>query len=98
MPRRCVEALRLHRERQDVARKAAGVNWQINDLVFASKVSTELDAHNVRRSFRAVLKKAGLNEKEWTPREMRHSFVSLLSDSGIPLENISRLVGHATPR
>ena len=26
---------------------------------------------------------------------MRHSFVSLLSDSGVPLENISRLVGHA---
>ncbi|MET8047836.1 tyrosine-type recombinase/integrase [Streptosporangium sp. NPDC005286] len=26
--------------------------------------------------------------------EMRHSFVSLLSDSDIPLENISRLVGH----
>lgn len=29
------------------------------------------------------------------PREMRHSFVSLLSDSGVPLENISRLVGHS---
>ncbi|MFB4313950.1 hypothetical protein [Actinomadura sp. 21ATH] len=26
---------------------------------------------------------------------MRHSFVSLLSDSGMPLEDISRLVGHA---
>jgi integrase len=31
---------------------------------------------------------------DWTPRELRHSFVSLLSDSGIPLEEISRLVGH----
>ncbi|MFG3439280.1 tyrosine-type recombinase/integrase [Nonomuraea sp. NPDC047897] len=41
-----------------------------------------------------MLKKAGLNEKEWTPREMRHSFVSLLSDSGMPIEAISRLVGH----
>ncbi|MFI7058637.1 tyrosine recombinase XerC [Streptosporangium canum] len=93
MPKRCVEALKLHRERQDVARKAAKA-WQDNDLVFTSKLGTELDAHNVRRSFRAVLKKAGLNEKEWTPQEMRHSFVSLLSESGIPLENISRLVGH----
>jgi integrase len=62
--------------------------------VFASKVGTELDAHNVRRSFRAVLKKAGLDPKDWTPREMRHSFVSLLSDSGMPIEAISRLVGH----
>jgi site-specific recombinase XerD len=95
MPRRCVDALKLHRERQDVACKAAGKSWQDNNLVFASKVGTELDAHNVRRSFRSVLKKAGLNEKEWTPREMRHSFVSLLSDSGIPLENVSRLVGHS---
>lgn len=31
---------------------------------------------------------------EWTLRELRHSFVSLLSDSGIPVEEISRLVGH----
>ncbi|MEV4358736.1 tyrosine-type recombinase/integrase [Nonomuraea sp. NPDC049625] len=94
MPRRCVDALKLHRERQDVAKKAAGDRWQDNDVVFASKVGTELDAHNVRRSFRAVLKKAGLNPKDWTPREMRHSFVSLLSDSGMPIEAISRLVGH----
>lgn len=94
MPRRCADALKLHCERQDVAKRAAGDSWQDNGLVFASKLGTELDAHNVRRSFRAVLKKAGLNAKEWTPREMRHSFVSLLSDSGVPLENISRLVGH----
>ncbi|MEZ7127762.1 tyrosine recombinase XerC [Nonomuraea sp. AD125B] len=94
MPRRCVDALKLHRERQDVAKKAAGDRWQDNDLVFASKVGTELDAHNVRRSFRTVLKKASLDPKDWTPREMRHSFVSLLSDSGMPIEAISRLVGH----
>jgi integrase len=31
----------------------------------------------------------------WTPRELRHSFVSLLSDrGGLTLEVISRLVGH----
>lgn len=35
-----------------------------------------------------------MNSKEWTPRELRHSFVSL-SDSGVPLEEISRLVGHS---
>ncbi|MEV7970697.1 tyrosine-type recombinase/integrase [Sphaerisporangium sp. NPDC088356] len=87
--------LRRHRERQADAREKAGDRWTENDLVFASAVGTELDAHNVRRSFRAVLKRAGLNEKEWTPREMRHSFVSLLSDSDVPLEDISRLVGHS---
>jgi integrase len=41
-----------------------------------------------------VLDKAGLVGTEWTPRELRHSFVSLLSAHDIPIENISRLVGH----
>ena len=39
---------------------------------------------------------AGLVGNEWAPRELRHSFVSLLSDDGVPLEKISRLVGHRT--
>ena len=46
-------------------------------------------------AFRAAIKDAkGVTAKDWTPRELRHSFVSLLSDSGVPLEEISRLVGH----
>ena len=32
--------------------------------------------------------------KEWAPRELQHSFVSLLSDARVPIERISRLVGH----
>ncbi|WP_433222203.1 tyrosine-type recombinase/integrase [Microtetraspora malaysiensis] len=39
-----------------------------------------------------------LSEKDWTPREMRHSFASPMSDSGVPIENISRLVGHSSTR
>jgi integrase len=32
--------------------------------------------------------------RDWTPRVLRHSFVSLLSDAGVPVEMISQLVGH----
>jgi len=95
MPLRCVEALRTHKERQATERADAGKGWKDYGLVFASMVGTEMDAHNVRRAFRAVLKAAGLPAEKWTPREMRHSFVSLLSDSGVPLEHIARLVGHS---
>ena len=35
----------------------------------------------------------GLDASEWTPRELRHSFVSALSDAGVPVEQISQLVG-----
>ncbi|MFI0937264.1 tyrosine-type recombinase/integrase [Streptomyces sp. NPDC021020] len=34
--------------------------------------------------------------RDWTPREIRHSFVSLLSDHGIPLDVIARVVGHSS--
>jgi integrase len=39
--------------------------------------------------------KPSKNPTEWTPRELRHSFVSVLSDAGVPLEQISQLVGHS---
>ncbi|GAB3288711.1 tyrosine-type recombinase/integrase [Parasphingorhabdus pacifica] len=64
-------------------------------LVFPLAVGTQLDSHNVRRAFRKVIGSAGLVPGEWTPREMRHSFVSLLSDSGMPVEDIARMVGHS---
>lgn len=86
LPQRCVGALRGHR-----AIRTA----EPDSLVFGSATGTPLDAHNVRRSFRRVVRAAGLNAGEWTPRELRHSFVSLLSDSGVPIEHISRLVGHS---
>jgi integrase len=73
----------------------AGDRWQETGLVFASDVGTELDAANVRRAFRKVVDRVpGLVAKDWTPRELRHSFVSVLSDSGVPIEQISRLMGH----
>jgi hypothetical protein len=43
-----------------------------------------------------VVAAAGLNPQEWTPRELWHSFVSLLSDADVPIERISRLVGHSS--
>ncbi|MGB3440829.1 MAG: site-specific integrase [Actinophytocola sp.] len=96
IPDRCVAELRAQKARQRKAKKDAGSAWRENDLVFASEVGTELDAHNVRRAFRRVVKAAKLNPWLWTPRELRHSFVSLLSDASVPIEVISRLVGHSS--
>ncbi|GGU78550.1 hypothetical protein GCM10010275_11630 [Streptomyces litmocidini] len=75
---------------------SAGGKWEEHGLVFSSAVGKPLDAADVRRAFRQALKGIdGINPDEWTPRELRHSFVSLLSDRGVPLEVISQLVGHS---
>ncbi|SDL59696.1 Site-specific recombinase XerD [Nonomuraea maritima] len=94
LPKRCVDLLRRHREAQQ---REQGDAWSKGGLVFASATGKPLDAANVRRDFRNAIKDAeGVDPKEWTPRELRHSFVSLLSDNGIPIEEISRLVGHSS--
>jgi integrase len=87
LPARCVRALWLQRDRQGGS--VAG------RLVFASAAGTELDRHNVLRAFRQAVKQAGLDPRQWTPRELRHSFVSLLSDSGMSIEDIADLCGHS---
>jgi integrase len=95
LPGFCVEVLHAHRELQ-AEQKARADRWDEKDLVFTSQVGTELDAANVRRAFRSAAKAAGLIDAEWTPRELRHSFVSLLSSAGMPIEEISHLVGHSS--
>lgn len=64
--------------------------------MFTTALGSGMDAANVRRDFRRALGLVpDLDQAEWTPRELRHSFVSVLSDAGVPLEEISRLVGHS---
>src|SRR5437764_11631133 len=93
LPQRCMEALRQHMKQQEKERLRAGELWQEHDLVFASKFGTPLTANNVIRAFRIITKKAGLGE-HWAPREMRHTFVSVLSTNGVPVESIALLGGH----
>jgi site-specific recombinase XerD len=54
-------------------------------LVFVTRTGRALEAHNVRRDLRNVADRAGLIAREWAPRELRQSFVSLLSDAQVPL-------------
>jgi integrase len=96
LPSRCVEVLRAQQVRQASARRVVGPRWRSDlDLVFARSYGTPFDAAGARRGFRKVAHEAGLDSENWTPRELRHSFVSLPSDGGMPIEQISLLVGHS---
>ncbi|WP_253208344.1 tyrosine-type recombinase/integrase [Streptomyces sp. YPW6] len=95
LPKQVVDVLVEHLRWQKQERASHGIEWRPDGRVFTTRSGEPLDAANVRRDFRAIVKKAGL-DPEWTPRELRHSFVSLLSDHGIPLERIAMLVGHSS--
>jgi len=93
LPQAAVHALRDHRKRQAEDRLAASSLWQDHGLVFASTIGTPLDAANVRRELRKITEAAGLGA-DWAPRDLRHTFVSLMSADGVPIEEIARLAGH----
>lgn len=95
LPSQAVVVLRAHRVEQVTQQLRRSVS-ESSGMVFTTSTGAALDAANVRRDFRRALASVpGIDPQAWTPREMRHSFVSLLSDSGVPIEEISRLVGHA---
>jgi integrase len=94
LPPQAVAVLKTHKTEQAKDHLAAGALWQETNLVFCTKIGTALDAANVRRGFRSIVTKAGI-AGDWTPRELRHSFVSLLSANGVPVESIAQLVGHS---
>jgi integrase len=88
-----VAALKERKAAQAADRLKAGELWQDTGLVFTTSVGTMLDQHNIRRQFRLITAAAGLGE-DWVPRELRHTFVSIMSAGGVPVEEIARLVGH----
>ncbi len=93
LPQMAVEALRERKVAQAGERLKAGALWQDEGLVFATAVGTMMDQHNVRREFRQITKAAGLGS-DWVPRELRHTFVSIMSEGGVPVEEIARVAGH----
>jgi integrase len=63
--------------------------------VFTTATGTEVDHHNMSDQFRKLCVRAGIGDG-WVPRELRHSFVSALSSTGMSIEQIAHLAGHST--
>ena len=97
LPEIAAEALRGQRQGQARERAEAGELWQELGLVFTTSVGTAYESHNLRRDFRRVTAAAGLGVR-WVPKELRTSFVSMMSYQGVPVEEIARLAGHASSR
>jgi integrase len=97
LPDIAVEALRAQKRRQAAERERAGSQWREHGLVLTTSVGTPFESHNLRREFRKVTAAAGLGSR-WVPKELRTSFVSMMSYHGVPVEEIARLAGHASSR
>ena len=95
LPRRCIDALRDLAKGKAVSSARCGFTLAGHWPGVPDPVGTPLRSGERAPGLSAKRSKARpASTPRMDPRELRHSFVSLLSDSGIPVEQISRLVGH----
>jgi integrase len=92
LPDNVVLALRDHQRRQKAERLAAPV-WEDHGLVFPNVIGRPIDHANLRREVRRLCTVAGI-DPPITSYELRHSAASLLVAAGMPLEEVSDLLGH----
>ena len=87
-----IAALQRHREEQ----KLLGL-YDAEGFVFCTRNGTPMSLTNMRRSFKKLCQRAGMGD-DWTTYELRHSFVSLVSDQLDDLVKVADLAGHVDTR
>jgi len=64
-------------------------------FVFCTRNGTAISVSNLRKAFRRLLDRAGFPSEQWTTYELRHTFVSVVSDQLGDLTKVVDLAGHA---
>ena len=95
LPRYAVAALKALKTAQAADKLRLGPLYTDQGLVFCRADGAPYWREAIRLGFRRVCKLAGIGE-DWTPRELRHSFVSVLSDAGVDIEDIADAAGHSS--
>ncbi len=96
LPGSVIAALLDHKDRQDKERVTAGDAWEEHGLVFCTSRGQPLDPDNHRRAFAELTQKAGIGR--WHPHELRHSATSIMLAQGVPIEVVSKTLGHTSIR
>lgn len=73
-----------------------GVAWAEPEPIFTTLTGKYLDPDNTSKLFKTLTKNAGLDG--WHLHELRHSAATILLSESVPLEQVSKLLGHASIR
>jgi len=87
------QALTALRREQAADRLRLGEFYAASGLVFADSAGRPVWPQQAGHTFKALCERAGLG-RDWQLRELRHTFVSQMSQAGVDLETIADHVGH----
>ena len=92
LPRRTADALRAHQKRQAAEQHSAGDAWHQTNLVFCFEDGRPYSRGGLNWRFSKMTKRGGIGH--WHAHEGRHTAVSIMSNNGVPIQDISDTVGH----
>jgi integrase len=92
---RVVSLLRDHRKALIKRRLWLGDAWQDHDYVFPNQIGGQLGHATVERAFARVVLSAGLKPAKF--HDLRHTAASLMLANGVPVAEVARILGHASP-
>jgi integrase len=89
---RAIAGLKDHRRRQAEERLSLGPAWEDNDLVFPNEIGQPKDPSTASSHLKLVLSRLGLPRIRF--HDLRHTFASLLLQSGESPKVIQEILGH----
>jgi integrase len=93
MPEVVSTALRAHRIRQLEERLLAGSRWRETGFVFTTRTGAPMEACNLMKAFRAVLRDASLPRVRFN--DLRHTAATFLLAQGVDARTIMETLGHS---
>lgn len=88
-----LNALEVHRQRQQEEREIVSDDWQEQGLVFTDQYGNFLPYTAPYQRFHTVLKHAGIAPHRF--HDLRHTFATMLLSRGVYINLVSEALGHA---
>lgn len=88
-----ISMLNAHKKEQNLLKMQLRNQYNDNNLIFCSDTGNYLDASNVRKQFKKILKDNNIREIKL--HGLRHSFATRLFENNVPTKTISNILGHS---
>ncbi|MCX5140869.1 tyrosine recombinase XerC [Streptomyces sp. NBC_00338] len=93
LPEICITALRIRREAQEIAKRAAGELWADSDFVFTTRYGTPIEPRNFNRAFAA--RSAAAAVRKIRLHDTRHTCGSLLAALDVHPRTAMQILRHS---
>lgn len=93
IPSNLIPVLKEHEKKQKLEKVKAGPSYIESDFVFTTELGKNIDARNLLRSYKRLLKRANVPYRKF--HALRHTYATKLFEANVPLKTVQTLLGHS---